>query len=207
MNTVSDVPVDWLALESAFENNAANVRSYMHTVTGDVLRVVDGTAEPGAYTRIATDPLFIQVTPIGSREQFAWMELFIKTVKDPELKERLQCSVVGQGAFRRFKDAVMAHPEKAEWITLRRTKIRNAMDSWLASLSLRPVPRDGGGASAECRAKDAMMRLPKEHFVSVVASLAAKRCLKCGEQRSACVCKPKRTSAKSPVGDTKGAAE
>ena len=34
-----DVPVDWEALEDAFENNAPEVHSYLHLVTGDVLRI------------------------------------------------------------------------------------------------------------------------------------------------------------------------
>ena len=43
---VRDVPVDWEALEDAFENNAPEVHSYLHLATGDVLRVVDGVADP-----------------------------------------------------------------------------------------------------------------------------------------------------------------
>src|SRR4051794_5677321 len=39
---VRDIPIDWEALEDAFENNAPEVHSYLHLVTGDVLRVVDG---------------------------------------------------------------------------------------------------------------------------------------------------------------------
>jgi len=35
---VRDIPIDWEALEDAFENNAPEVHSYLHLVTGDVLR-------------------------------------------------------------------------------------------------------------------------------------------------------------------------
>ena len=41
-----DIPVDWEALEDAFENNAPEVHSYLHLTTGEVLRVVDGIADP-----------------------------------------------------------------------------------------------------------------------------------------------------------------
>ena len=44
---IRDVPVDWEALEDAFENNAPEVHSYLHLGTGEVLRVVDGIADPG----------------------------------------------------------------------------------------------------------------------------------------------------------------
>src|SRR5215471_7813860 len=50
-----DIPIDWEALEDAFENNAPEVHSYLHLVTGDVLRVVDGVADPQMHARIAAD--------------------------------------------------------------------------------------------------------------------------------------------------------
>src|SRR6185312_2212684 len=49
-----DVPIDWEALEDAFENNAPEVHSYLHLVTGEVLRVVDGVADPQMHVRIAS---------------------------------------------------------------------------------------------------------------------------------------------------------
>ena len=51
-----EVPVDWEALEDAFENNAPEVHSYLHLTTGEVLRVVDGVADPQMHARIASDP-------------------------------------------------------------------------------------------------------------------------------------------------------
>lgn len=50
-----DVPIDWEPLEDAFENNAPEVHSYLHLKTGEVLRVVDGVADPQMHARIASD--------------------------------------------------------------------------------------------------------------------------------------------------------
>jgi hypothetical protein len=36
MQQLQDVPVDWEALEDAFENNAPEVHSYLHIKTGEV---------------------------------------------------------------------------------------------------------------------------------------------------------------------------
>ena len=46
------VPVDWEALEDAFENNAPEVHSYLHLQTGEVLRIVDGVADPQMHARV-----------------------------------------------------------------------------------------------------------------------------------------------------------
>ena len=58
-----EVPVDWEALEDAFENNAPEVHSYLHLPTGEVLRVVDGIADPEMHSRIASDTEYMRVEP------------------------------------------------------------------------------------------------------------------------------------------------
>src|SRR5215467_15875648 len=73
---VKDVPIDWEALEDAFENNAPEVHSYLHLVTGEVLRVVDGVADPQMHVRIASDANYLRIDPVSSREQYRWMERF-----------------------------------------------------------------------------------------------------------------------------------
>ena len=65
---VRDIPIDWEALEDAFENNAPEVHSYLHLVTGDVLRVVDGVADPQMHARIAADANYLRIDPVSSRE-------------------------------------------------------------------------------------------------------------------------------------------
>ena len=67
---VRDIPIDWEALEDAFENNAPEVHSYLHLVTGDVLRVVDGVADPQMHARIAADTNYLRIDPVSSREQY-----------------------------------------------------------------------------------------------------------------------------------------
>jgi hypothetical protein len=40
----------------------------------------------------------------GSREGYRDIELFIATMEDPAIIDRLQIAITGTGAFRRFKD-------------------------------------------------------------------------------------------------------
>lgn len=139
---LTDVPVDWEALEDAFENNAPEVHSYLHTSTGEVLRVVDGIADPEMHTRIASDANYMRVDPVSSREQYRWMERFIPMVDEVELRNRLAQAIDGKGAFRRFKDVLMAHaPERERWFAFRSERLRVFMEAWLTAHALKPVPR------------------------------------------------------------------
>jgi hypothetical protein len=148
----TDVPVDWEALEDAFENNAPEVHSYLHIGTGEVLRVVDGIADPEMHARIASDASYMRIDPVSSREQYRWMERFIPMVEDPDLRDKLMQAIDGKGAFRRFKDVLMSYgPERERWFAFRSERLRVFMEAWLASHGLRPVSRPVWTAEAQAQ--------------------------------------------------------
>lgn len=134
-------PVRWDDLTAAFENNAPDVHSFLNVTTGHVLRVVDGS--PGAdeiLARVSRDPDSIVVEPVSSRDQYRWMERFIETTEDAELRDRLTAAIDGKGAFRRFKDVLLSYPDERErWFQFRQDLLKVEMDGWLASLNIEAV--------------------------------------------------------------------
>jgi hypothetical protein len=137
-----DVPVAWEALEDAFENNAPEVHSYLHFDTGEVIRIVDGVADPSMHTRIMNDNRYLRIDPVSSREQYRWMERFIATVEEEELRRRLNIAIDGKGAFRRFKDALMSHPvDRERWFAFRSERLRSCMESWLTAHGIHSIER------------------------------------------------------------------
>jgi len=156
------VPVAWEALEDAFENNAPEVHSYLNLDSGDVIRIVDGVAEPTMHTRIASDPDYLLVDPVSSREQYRWMERYIATVEESELRQKLVSSIDGKGAFRRFKDVLMAYPvERERWFTFRSERLRAAMQSWLDAHGLTSVAREAWEVPSADEVKEAALREEK----------------------------------------------
>ena len=136
------VPVAWEALEDAFENNAPAVHSYLHLASGDVMRIVDGVADPSMHQRVSNDTEYLRVEPVSSREQYRWMERFIATVDEGELRDKLVQSIDGKGAFRRFKDVLMSFPvDRERWFTFRSERLRACMEQWLNTHSLESAPR------------------------------------------------------------------
>jgi hypothetical protein len=134
---LQEVPVDWEALEDAFENNAPEVHSYLQIKTGEVLRVVDGVADPEMHSRISTDGNYMRIEPVSSREQYRWMERFIPMVEDELVQERLTAAIDGKGAFRRFKDVLMTFAtERERWFAFRSERLRVFMEAWLGAHGL-----------------------------------------------------------------------
>lgn len=137
-----EVPVDWEALEDAFENNAPEVHSYLHLTTGEVLRVVDGVADPQMHVRIASDGNYLRIDPVSSREQYRWMERFIPMVDDLDLRGKLAQAIDGKGAFRRFKDVLMSYAiDRERWFLFRSERLRTFMEAWLTAHAIRATPR------------------------------------------------------------------
>lgn len=159
-----EVPVDWEALEDAFENNAPEVHSYLHLTTGEVLRVVDGVADPQMHARISVDPNYLRIDPVSSREQYRWMERFIPMVDDVELRAKLAHAIDGKGAFRRFKDVLMSYgADRERWFTFRSERLRTFMEAWLSAHAIQAIPRPAwaeGPPSTEEPALDSMPGLP-----------------------------------------------
>jgi len=136
------VPVDWEALEDAFENNAPEVHSYLHLTTGEVLRVVDGVADPQMHVRIASDGNYLRIDPVSSREQYRWMERFIPMVDDVDLRDKLGQAIDGKGAFRRFKDVLMSYAaDRERWFVFRSERLRTFMEAWLNAHAIQPIAR------------------------------------------------------------------
>jgi hypothetical protein len=137
-----EVPVDWEALEDAFENNAPEVHSYLHLATGEVLRVVDGVADPQMHVRIASDGNYLRIDPVSSREQYRWMERFIPMVDDTDLRGKLGQAIDGKGAFRRFKDVLMNFADEREkWFVFRSERLRTFMEAWLGAHAIKAAIR------------------------------------------------------------------
>jgi hypothetical protein len=140
--TRRQVPISWEALEDAFENNAPEVHSYLHLSTGEVMRVVDGVADPVTHTRIVSDTNYRRVEPVSSREQYRWMERFIATVEEGPLRQRLLQSIDGKGAFRRFKDVLMSFPvDRERWFAFRSERLKMCMEGWLDAQGIEAVAR------------------------------------------------------------------
>jgi hypothetical protein len=133
--------LDWTSLEAAFENHTPDARSFVDRTTGEVFTVVgDEPEDPLAGKVRATPDNFLRIDPIPSREQYRMMERFIATVVHQELKERLQDSIVGKGAFRRFKDVVTQYAdERKRWFTFRDVLAHQFILDWVKQHKLEPV--------------------------------------------------------------------
>jgi hypothetical protein len=128
------IELDWDALEIAVERNASDTESFLDRTTGQVVTIVAGDPEAPLRRQEVSENIrnFLRVEPASSREQYRWMEKFVGSVSDEQLRERLIISIDGKGAFRRFKDVLLAYPaERERWFTYRADLLHWHIQQWL----------------------------------------------------------------------------
>jgi hypothetical protein len=128
------IDLDWDALEIAVERNSPDTDSYLDFTTGRVLTITTGDPEAAINRQSVSENIrnFLRIEPASSREQYRWMERFVGSVGDEPLRERLTISIDGKGAFRRFKDVLLAYPaERERWFSYRADLLHWHIAQWL----------------------------------------------------------------------------
>ena len=126
-SNLSSCEIQWDALKAAFENHSGGAKSLLDCKTGEVLDL-----KGDAASSFDTKTRFLSIVPVPSRTQYQMMETFIASVSTTGLKSLLLDTIVGKGAFRRFKDALSQFPEERKrWFTFRDALLHQYILDWL----------------------------------------------------------------------------
>ena len=190
------INVNWSDLEIAFERNSPDQESFLDLENGDLLSIIEGEPDAAARrARVAAHPdRFLRVDPASSREQYRWMERFVGSVSEPALRERLLIAIDGKGAFRRFKDVLLAFPaERERWFAYRSELLHFHIQTWLDHMKIevsnqppwghvsqpaeppeipRPIPSgEAPGEILRRQARDLLDEIPAAELPSALAFL------------------------------------
>ncbi len=125
-----ELSVDWAALHSAFQMNMPEVKCFLNLQDGKVLKLPPG--DPALGTVRSQPDTYVLVDAIQSRIQYQWVDDFVRTIEDSELRERVLAAINGKGAFRRFKDLLLALPdERRRWFEYRDQRMRDRIVEWV----------------------------------------------------------------------------
>jgi Uncharacterised protein family (UPF0158) len=132
------LPVDLEEFSSLLEGDPAWGGGRIDLTTGECWpQSVEDGYDDGAEDE---EDRWLYVACEGSREGYRDMELFITTVQDPAIADRLQIAITGKGAFRRFKDVLARWPAELErYYLLANERQRGRARAWLAAEGYRPV--------------------------------------------------------------------
>jgi len=126
------VRIDVSDLILAFSDSRPEDEYYLSLETGEIRLLTPESPETERGEIYGSSEQFALLPKKPSRQGYQDLVDFIETVQDQPLKEKLTAAVEGKGAFRRFKDALLAYPEERRiWFTFSRERDENRVKEWL----------------------------------------------------------------------------
>lgn len=138
------LPVDLDELASVLEGDPVQGGGRTDLSTGDVWPqpAIEHAVEVGDEDEDDDQGRWLCVTSEGSRAAYRDVERFIGSITDPDVSEQLDRTLVGRGAFRRFKDQLARWPELADqWYAFSEDRHRGRARAWLAAEGYAPVAK------------------------------------------------------------------
>ena len=126
------VSADLVELINAFADGRLENEYYLSLRTGQILLLNDQSSDTERYEIYRSEDDCVLLPKKRSRDGYQDLLDFIEAVGDNSLREKLAVAVQGQGAFRRFKDVLLAYPEdRRKWFTFSSERDENRIREWL----------------------------------------------------------------------------
>ena len=133
-----ELKIDWVALHSAFQMPAPEVRCFLSLTDGKILKL--GPGDAGLASVHSAQQEYLPIETVPSRIQYQWVDEFTKTIEDETLRTRMEAAINGKGAFRRFKDILLTIPdERRRWFGFRDVKMRHRIVEWVLENGIQPL--------------------------------------------------------------------
>jgi hypothetical protein len=135
--------IDQDMLETAMEDSDLANRYFLNLVSGEVVFFSDHLGLSGEEERLLEDidgsNDYVAIEPIPSQVAYQWMVDFVDELvapADEHAAETLARAINGNGAFRRFKDALHHVDDQwlQAWYQWRDEQLEAALDEWLKSV-------------------------------------------------------------------------
>jgi hypothetical protein len=126
---------------TAIDNSSYELDYYLDLSTGEVIGIseyMDDEASKKLKKQINREKSRYEPIPKAeSREGYQDMEDFIASIQDEHLSELLEVAITGKGAFRRFKDVLLNHPEQREmWFKFSNGRAEARAMEWLDDIGV-----------------------------------------------------------------------
>ena len=136
--------VDLEELAMVLEGDPLQGGGRIDLISGEVWpqAALDYAVEVGEIDEDDDDPArWLWVDCEGSRPGYRDMQVFIASLDDAQIADRLDRAISGRGAFRRFKDTLSAWPDlMTRWHAFSEDRQRGRARAWLADAGYAAIP-------------------------------------------------------------------
>ena len=140
MDNKKPLKIDIDELCNVMEDHSFDNEYYLDLETGEILFVSEYMNDEviDIKNRIEEEyERFERIPQTESYEAYRDMEDFIATIDDKHLADLLEVAIQGKGAFRRFKDVLLNHPDEEEkWFQFHDDRTEERAREWLDQIGV-----------------------------------------------------------------------
>ncbi len=128
------------SMQMAFEDRDGDGAWFLDLETGDVIRLTDDDDDELRERVEDSADRYLEIPYQGSQAGYRDMSEFIASIDDNRLRALLDTAIQGSGAFRRFKDVLVAHPQERErWFAFEQQCVQRRIRRWLESEGIEAI--------------------------------------------------------------------
>lgn len=132
LNSARQIHADKSELISAFSDGRPENEYYLSLQTGGIRLLNDQSNQEEREAIYQSEDEYVLLPKKRSRDGYQDLVDFIEAVGESSLREKLTLAVQGKGAFRRFKDVLLAYPEdRRNWFNFSNERDEKRIQEWL----------------------------------------------------------------------------
>lgn len=127
---------------------------YLDLSTGDIFLHEYGCDPDKDSEMRCPSGRYHHIQPIDPRHSYQAVADFVEFLPSGPVRDQLRQTILGKGAFRRFKEFIATHPtEKELWLIFKEQREMSYVDQWLATLPFAHEPYDPYSERRKARLK------------------------------------------------------
>ena len=123
----------------AFESNNPGITYFLNRESGEVIKVAEDFCPDETISGIDyfSDPQFIRIPKISNREGLRIREDYLTRIKNEDLYDKLEQTLLGRGALKRFVDILRIYPTYyKDWTDFKNQAIIKIIKAWIEELDI-----------------------------------------------------------------------
>ena len=133
------IKVEQLDIIEAFESNSPSLTYFLNRESGEIIKVGEDFCPDETVLGIDyfSDSKYIQMPRISDKEGLRIREEYLEHIRNEDLYDKLEETLLGRGSLKRFVDLLRAYPAHyQDWMKFKNREIIKIIETWSKELDI-----------------------------------------------------------------------
>jgi hypothetical protein len=133
------IRVERFDIIEAFESNNPTINYFLNRESGEIIKVAEDFCPDETVLGIDyfSDPQYIQIPRISDEEGLRIRQDYLNEIKNEDLCDKLEQTLMGRGSLKRFVDILRIYPTYYDsWLSFKNREIVKIIRAWTKNLDI-----------------------------------------------------------------------